>query len=115
VKGIGGNILAEIQVCTGTTKNAIGEIVQTWETVQSLKGWLDYSGGDAKYATYSANVQESTHVFIADYVPLDARISAENCRFLIAGKTYDVTMIDNPMELQTGSQWEISLKYTGGQ
>lgn len=114
MKGIGGNILAEIQVC-GTTKNEIGESVPVWETVQTMRGWLDLSGGDSKYATYSAKIQETTHIFIADYVPLDARITAENSRFLIGGKTYDVMFIDNPMELQAGSQWEISLKYTGGQ
>lgn len=114
MKGIGGNILAEIQVCS-TTKNEIGESVQAWETVQTLKGWLDLSGGDSKYAIYSAKIQETTHVFVSDYVPLDARITAENSRFVIAGKTYDVMYIDNPMEMRTGSQLEISLKYTGGQ
>ena len=114
MKGIGGNILAEIQVCSAT-KNEIGESVRAWETVQTLRGWLDLSGGDSKYATYSAKMQETTHVFIADYVPLDARITAENSRLLVGGRIYDVMFIDNPMEMQTGSQWEISLKYTGGQ
>lgn len=112
MKGIGGNINADIQIF-GTSKNEIGEAVKSWETVQTLKGWLDLSGGDSKYSTYNAKIQESTHVFISDYVPLDSRISAENSRMLINGKTYDIMLIDNPMELC--EQLEIYLKFTGGQ
>lgn len=114
MKGIGGNINATIQIRTAT-KNAIGESVTAWADVQTLKGWLDLSGGEARYNAYHAKIQESTHIFISDYVPLDARITAENARMLIAGKRYDITMIDNPMEMQHRSQLEIFLKYTGGQ
>lgn len=114
MKGIGGNITAEIQVCS-TAKNVIGESVESWTTIQSLKGWLDFTGGDSKRLTYNAKVQESTHIFVADYVPLKAEISAENSRLFIDGKTYDVMCFDNPMELKSGSQWEIFLKYTGAQ
>lgn len=114
MKGIGGNITAVIQTAT-TTKNAIGEQVKSWADAQTLKGWLDLSGGDSKYTTYNAKIQESTHVFIADYVPLAAGIQAENSRMTINGKIYDVLLIDNPMEMGSGSQLEIYLKYTGGQ
>ena len=114
MKGIGGNIKATIQTAT-VTPNAIGEQVETWTDVQTLTGWLDLAGGDARYTSYSAKVQESTHVFIADYVPLAAGIQAENSRMTIGGRRYDITLIDNPMELQSGSQLEIYLKYTGGQ
>lgn len=114
MKGIGGNITAVIQTAT-TTKNAIGEQVKSWTDKQTLKGWLDLSGGDSKYTTYNAKIQESTHVFIADYVPLAAGIQAENSRMTINGKIYDVLLIDNPMEMGSGSQLEIYLKYTGGQ
>ena len=110
---IGGNILASIQVVS-TTKNAIGESVQSWTTVQTLKGWLDLSAGDSKYTNYNAKVQESTHIFIADYVALDSRIKTENSRVVINSKSYDVMLIDNPMEMGTGSQLEIYLKFTGG-
>lgn len=109
---IGGNKLAEIQIST-TTKNAISEQVKAWETVQSLKGWLDLQGGDSKYTTYNAKMQESTHIFLADYVQLDKRITAENSRAVIDGKVYDIMLLDNPMEMNL--QWEIYLKYTGGQ
>lgn len=113
MKGIGGNTKAIIQV-SSITANAIGEQVKTWQDVQTLKGWLDLSNGEARYTSFSAKIQESTHVFIADYIPLDNRISAETARMMINGKSYDITLIDNPMELKHGSQLEIFLKYTGG-
>ena len=114
MKGIGGNIKAFIQICT-TAKNEIHEDVQTWEDVQSVKGWLDLSSGEASYASHNAKIQESTHVFISDYVSLDSRITAETSRMVINGKHYDVLLIDNPMELGSGSQLEFYLKFTGGQ
>ena len=112
MRGIGGNITAEIQIST-TTKNKIGESVKGWTTVQSLFGWLDLSSGDSRYSNYHAKIQESTHVFISDYVKLDERIKAENSRMVINGKTYDITYIDNPMEMN--AQLEIYLTFTGGQ
>lgn len=114
MRGIGGNITATIQV-KAVTKNEIGEQVEKWPDVQSIKGWLDLTTGDSKYSTYNAKIQESTHIFIADYVPLDSRIKAENSRMVIKGKRYDILLIDNPMELENGSQLEIYLKFTGGQ
>ena len=109
---IGGNIQGLIQVST-TEKNEIGEAVKSWADVQTITGWLDLSSGDSKYTVYSAKVQESTHVFVADYVQLDSRITAENSRIVIGGKRYDVMLIDDPMEMH--KQLEIYLKYTGGQ
>lgn len=114
MKGIGGNITAAIQV-KAITKNEISEQMESWADVQSIKGWLDLQGGDSKYSTYNAKIQESTHIFIADYVPLDSRIKAENSRMVIKGKRYDIMLIDNPMELENRSQLEIYLKFTGGQ
>lgn len=114
MNGIGGNLSAEIQIST-TTKNAIGEAVKSWATAQSLTGWLDLSNGDSKYTTANAKIQESTHVFVSDFVALPAAVKAENSRMLISGKRYDIMLIDNPMEMGGGSQLEIYLKYTGGQ
>ena len=114
MRGIGGNTAATIQVPT-ITQNAIGEKIETWEDVQTIKGWLDLSSGTSGYSNYYAKVQESTHFFIADFVPLDSRIHAENSRAIINGKRYDIMLIDNPMEMGKGSQLEIYLKYTGGQ
>lgn len=114
MKGIGGNITATIQVCA-VAENNIGEDVQTWEDVQTLKGWLDLSSGDSRYSTYHAKIQESTHIFISDFVTLAEGIQTENSRMTINGKRYDILLIDNPMEMGSGSQLEFYLKFTGGQ
>ena len=112
MKGIGGNKQMQIQVST-VTKNAIGEQVKAWNTAQTITGWLDLQGGDSKYQTYNAKMQESTHVFVADYVPLAEGITAETSRAVIDGKVYDIMLIDDPMEMH--QQLEVYLKYTGGQ
>lgn len=109
---IGGNLLAQIKI-RSTVKNEIGGTSKTWTEVQAIKGWLDLSSGDSRYSTFNAKIQESTHVFVADYVNLDSRISAENSRLVVNGSTYDVLLIDDPMEMH--KQLEIFLKYTGGQ
>ena len=114
MRGIGGNLAATIQVPI-ITKNAIGEQIETWEDAQTIKGWLDLSSGNSGYTNYNAKIQESTHLFIADFVQLDSRIHAEHSRAIINGKRYDVMLIDNPMEMGSGSQLEIYLKFTGGQ
>lgn len=107
---IGGNIEATIQVCT-TAKNEIGELVKTWQDEVTLKGWLDLSGGDSKYTTFNAKIQESTHVFICDYTNIS--VKPENARMVAKSNVYDILLIDNPMELN--KQLEIYLKFTGGQ
>lgn len=112
MKGIGGNTRAVIQIRT-VKKNAIGEHVESWEDVQTIKGWLDLASGDTGTASYYAKIQDSTHYFISDYVRLDERITDENSRMVIGGKRYDIRLIDNPMEMN--AQLEIYLKYTGGQ
>ena len=109
---IGGNINAVIQIYSAVA-NEIGETVKAWADVQTLTGWLDYVSGDSKYLPYRTKMQDSTHVFVCDYVALDGRITEENSQIVIAGKVYDIMLLDNPMELC--KQWEIYLKYTGGQ
>ena len=122
MKGIGGNTQATFQVKHYTQdesgkyiRDSMGAIVMDWQDAQTIKGWLDLASGDSRYTTYYAKIQESTHIFIADYVNLDERISAENARMRINGKLYDITLIDNPMGMGSGSQLEIYLKYVGGQ
>ena len=114
MKGIGGNIKATVQVYT-STRNEIGENVKTWADVQTIKGWLDLQSGDSRNTTFNAKIQESTHIFIADYVTLDSRITAESARMVINGKRYEILLVDNPMELGSGSQLEFYLRFTGGQ
>ena len=107
---IGGNCSADLQTRV-VAKNAIGEHVEEWTTVQTLTGFLDLQAGDNKYTTYNAKIQESTHVFICDYVEFD--IKAENARMVVNGGRYDIMLIDNPMGLN--KHLEILLKFTGGQ
>lgn len=114
MKGIGGNKQMQLQI-KSITKNDIGEHMEKWDNVQQVTGWLDLSGGESKYTTYNTKIQESTHVFVADYVQLADDITAETARAVIDGKRYDIMLIDNPMEMGSGSQLEIYLKYTGGQ
>lgn len=109
---IAGNTIAQIQIST-TTKNDVGESVKEWTTVQSIAGWLDLSSGNSETTTFNAKLQESTHVFVADYVALDTRIKPENSRMLVDNERYDVLLVDDPMRLH--KQLEIYLKYTGGQ
>lgn len=109
---IGGNAEAMIQIST-TKQNEIGESEKVWADVQTITGWLDLQTGDSKYTTYNAKMQESTHVFVADYIELDSRITVENSRMIAGGKRYDIMLIDDPMGLH--KQLEIHLKYTGGQ
>lgn len=109
---IGGNTEAKIQSMT-ITENDVGEAIPLWTDVQAVKGWLDMVSGSTAYTTYNAKIEESTHVFVMEYVALDDRISDENSRMIIKGNVYDITFIDNPMELN--QQLEIYLKYIGGQ
>lgn len=118
---IGGNIIVKLQISI-TTKNEIGEAVPTWHDVIDLKGFLDLSGETTNRTTYDAKIQESTHVFICDYQPIPdtlsvedktVKVSAENARMVANSQAYDVTMIDDPMNLH--KQLEIYLKFTGGQ
>lgn len=109
---IGGNISAVIQTHE-TYINAIGEQVKKWTDAVTLKGYFDLSGGSAHYQTFNAKIQESTHFLICDYVPLPDSVTAENSRMIIRNKIYNITLIDNPMELN--KHLEIYLKYTGGQ
>lgn len=110
MKPIGGNITAEIQVFT-SVENEIGEYEKSWKTVKEITGFLDMRNGDSRYESFDTKLEESTHLFLADFVPLD-RITAENSRMLIKGKVYDIMLIDNVMELD--EHYEIYLKLTGG-
>lgn len=118
---IGGNSSATIQVQT-TRQNDIGEDVQDWKNVHSFKGWLDLSTGDSNSVNFNAKIQESTHIFLCDYFPLQYsvedkpdevnKITAENSRMVVDGDIYEVTIYDDPMNKH--EHLEIYLKYVGG-
>ena len=111
MKRIGGNLTVELQLNTEDERNEIGEVVPVWETVNTLTGWLDLSSGDSRYTSYDAKIQESTHIFLCDYAPLDERITSETSRLVIREKIYDINAIDNVMEMDR--QLEFYLKYRG--
>lgn len=107
---IGGNITAKLQAET-TSQNEIGESVSTYADKYELTGWLDFTGGSSYHNNYNGKFQESTHIFICDYVEID--LKPEECRFVYNGDVYEVLIIDDPMELH--EQLEILLKYVGVQ
>lgn len=108
---VGGNKEAILQIRDSGTKNSVGEREVNWKNHKRLMGWLDLSGGDSKWTTYLTKIQESTHIFLCDYQELD--VTTEECRLLIDGKSYDVLLIDNPMNMN--EHYEIYLKFVGGQ
>lgn len=109
--GVDGNLTAELQIRT-TVKNKIGEKEPYWMTVQTLTGWLDFMSGETRYTTYNSKIEESSHIWVGEYEPIDPRVTAENSRLVINGNAYDIVLMDNPMMLNY--QWEIYLRFTGG-
>lgn len=105
---IGGNIEAVLQQMTESETNHLGEKVQSWTDIHTLLGWLDLSTGDSRY-THDAKLQESTHIFITDYSPIDRK--PHNKRLVVNGVIYEIQMIDDPMELH--QHLEIHLKFVG--
>ena len=105
---IGGNINAVLQQKTDAVINDIGEKVHQWNPTHELWGWMDLMTGDSKYNN-DAKLQESTHVFIMDYVAMDR--NADDKRLICNGITYDVLLIDDPLELH--HMIEIYLKRVG--
>lgn len=109
MKRIGGNCTALIQVKNGTGRNSVGERVNGWTNLREVVGFLDLMNGDSRYTNYNAKLQESTHVFICDWFEFNYKV--QEVRLVVNGKTYDVTMIDDPMELH--QHLEILLKFVG--
>lgn len=136
---IGGNIQALLQVKKENGKNSIGERVNTWVDCTSILGWLDLSTGDSNHMTFSAKIQESTHIFLCDFTTLtnlstewvwnpfsfltgvisktdgqeSVDITSDNARMVISGKVYEILLIDDPMEMH--EHLEIYLRFIGGQ
>lgn len=107
MKKIGGNIVAQVQV-KKVQKNSIGEMIEKYEPVKTIRGFLDFMAGEYKTGNFNAKIEESTHVFICDNQELPEEYES---RLLIHGKPYEIKLIDNPMEL--GRQIEIYLKFVG--
>lgn len=106
---IGGNIFGVLQSKV-LTKNIIGENEISWNDEIVILGFLDLLSGSSDYISYNSKTQESTHVFLCDYIKIS--FVPEQCRMIINNNIYDVLLIDNPMELN--QHLEIYLKFTGG-
>ena len=105
---IGGNLNAIFQV-KSVSQNEIGEGVNTWTDVVTIKGFLD-STGTSSYEHKTKSV-ESTHTFICDYGAILRDLEPKKCRCVINNIKYEVKYIDDPMELH--DHLEISLKMVG--
>ena len=106
---IGGNVDAIIQVET-SSKNAFGEKETTYKDLTTVKGFLDYVGGDGSYKNnFKGELEETTHIFICDYDSITVNAEPTRSRMIIDDKTYNVLLIDNPMGLN--EHLEIMLKY----
>lgn len=105
---IGGNINCVLKYESVTT-SAIGEDVTEWVELQTIRGFLDLLNQGKDFATYNRAMEDSTHVFICDYVSISKK--ATELKATINGVDYDVTYIDNPMELN--KHLEIFLKRVG--
>lgn len=77
---IGGNTTATVQLNKADGRNAVGERVTQWLNAAQLRGWLDFSSGEAKYKNYSTKTEESSHIFICDYTT-----DIENLCYLLDG------------------------------
>lgn len=117
---IGGNVTATIQIKDEGTKNVIGERIHVWSNAMTLKGFLDYQGGQNDILTYDAKMQETTHIFICDFTPISITteqgetvdLTSEVARMKVNDDIYQILMMDDPMGLH--KHLEIYLKYVGG-
>ena len=107
---IGGNTTAIIQTKT-SSKNEYGALTDTWQDVTTVKGFLDFIGGDGSYkSNFKGKLEETTHIFICDYNEVALRVTPTTSRLIIDNKIYDVLIIDDPMGLH--KHIEIMLKYS---
>lgn len=107
---IGGKTRLALQTKTAV-KNEIGEAVAVWSDAVVLTGWLGLQGGDSKYRTYNAKLEESTHVFLCDYNSAAYGLAGQDLRAICKRIVYDVLLVDNPDEMN--EQLEIYLRRVG--
>ena len=106
---IGGNLDATFQIKSGV-ENELGEHISIWTDSITIKGWLDLSSGTSTYS-HKTKTEESSHVLITDYNKTVRELNASQCRCIINDRIYQVTFIDDPMEIH--DHLEIFLKLVG--
>lgn len=107
---IGGNTTLTLYRVDKTGTNAIGERTTVHVPVAVIIGWLDMASGETRYGTYHAKIEESSHIFVADWVDV-AEYADVDTVAEVNGKRYDVKAIDDPMGLRR--HIEIMLDYKG--
>lgn len=111
MEAIGGNVTATLERRTAGELNAIGQRKNTYEVDRELVGHMDFQAGGANRLDYGTKLEDTTHVFLCDFVDLGLKPEL-NYRLLFKGEVYEILHVDNPMELNF--HLEIYLKYTGG-
>ena len=107
---IGGNTTAIIQKKT-SSKNEYGALIDTWTDVTTIRGFLDFTGGDGSYkSNFKGKLEETTHLFICDYSEILKTLNATKSRLIIDNQIYDILMVDDPMNLH--KHVEMMLKYS---
>lgn len=112
MKKVKGNTLCVLQTKT-SSKNAIGELTNTWSDAVSFMGVLGLQSGDSKYSNFNAKIEESTHTIVCDFISEIYDLRDKDTRMVAKGRMYDVLLIDNPDELD--EHLEIYLRFAGGQ
>lgn len=107
---IGGNTYATLQIKDSSTKNSIGEHLQTWTDAMQIYGWLDYSAGESNHNNFGTKAEETTHIFLADYVDTED-IKSNESRLIVNDKIFEILLIDDPMGMHR--QLEFYLRYVG--
>lgn len=86
--------------------DGMGGVIYDWDEVGTINGYLDQLEGDEILASDKLG-ELSSHIFII-FEMVDVK---RGDRFIIDDEIYNVTNVDNPLNMNR--QLEIKLKYTG--
>lgn len=88
-------ITAEVHRKVVTDRNSLDELVYSFEKVAEVDGFLDLISGD-RSNLQNAEIEQSSHLFITFDFSQELTIDE---RLFYKGKYYEITFVDNPMEL----------------
>ena len=87
-------------------ENELGQPIQDWQPIDTITGYLDLMTGDEAVSSLSY-IQESSHLLMC--WDMDVAITKDDkIKNPRDGYEYEVTFVDDPMEL--GSHYEIYCK-----
>ncbi|MFB5068290.1 MAG: phage head-tail adapter protein [Aerococcus sanguinicola] len=79
--------------------NALGEPIYSYQAKGEILAWLDLLSGSDLQDLQKGLMVESTHILITDDMPTIAIESTDRIKDGRAGKLYEVTYVDNILEL----------------